>query len=104
VKFKSAKEMGFYDPEADQKDAEVTISARKLKDLRDERDKLRQALQIIVDAEVDYISKLRQALQIMVDAEVDYISRNHLGDPDKLDRIRLASEVLARFEKTVRKE
>ena len=40
---------------------------------------------------------LAEALEMMIEAEVDYTSRNHLGNPDKLDRIKLATNALAKW-------
>jgi len=40
------------------------------------------------------IERLREALQMMVDEEVDYMTRNNLGDPEKQHTIRVARSAL----------
>jgi hypothetical protein len=40
------------------------------------------------------IERLREALQMMVDEEVDYMTRNKLGDPEKQHTIRVARSAL----------
>jgi hypothetical protein len=40
------------------------------------------------------IERLRGALQMMVDEEVDYMTRNNLGDPEKQHTIRVARSAL----------
>jgi hypothetical protein len=40
------------------------------------------------------IERLREALQIMVDEQVDYMTRNKLGDPEKQHTIRVARSAL----------
>jgi hypothetical protein len=40
------------------------------------------------------VERLREALQIMVDEEVDYMTRNNLGDPEKQHTIRVARSAL----------
>jgi cell division protein FtsB len=42
----------------------------------------------------DEIARLREALQMMVDAEVDYMRLNSLGDPEKQHRIKVARAAL----------
>lgn len=47
------------------------------------------------DAQADKIERLREALQALVDEYVDYQTINNLGDPEKQHNIRLARAALA---------
>lgn len=58
---------------------------------------VRDAYEASRSSDLSTIKELKEALQVFVDHEVDYMTRNNLGDPEAQQRIKDARELLTRL-------